>query len=81
MSLEALAQDLKKCAVVSWPPEQRSFADAPIEHMKIRFAVAPSTASRHRWASSLSKRGARANREAMTTETCPQISVICGKEI
>jgi hypothetical protein len=81
VSFEALAEHLQEGAVIIRPPEQRRFPDAPVDDVKVRFTVTASTSPRHRWASSHSKRDAHSAAPAARIETCPRISVICGKEI
>jgi hypothetical protein len=81
VSFEALAEHLQEGAVIIRPPEQRRFPDAPVDDVKVRFTVTASTSPRHRRASSHSKRDAHSAAPAARIETCPRISVICGKEI
>jgi hypothetical protein len=81
VSFEALAEHLQESAVIIRPTEQRRFPDAPVDDVKVRFTVTASTSPRHGWASSPSKRDAHAAMPTAPIETCPQISVICGKEI
>lgn len=81
VAFEPLAEHLQERAVVCWPPEQRGLPGAPVDDVEIRFTVTASTSPGHKWASSPSKRDAQAAVLVLPIETCPQISVICGKEI
>jgi len=57
--VEPFAQRLQECSIVAWALEQRRFANAVVDDMKIVGAAGRAWTSGHQGASGVSNRGAR----------------------